>query len=301
MPDVVNLTWGQTYQLVDKMGHLILEELKPQAPLRVWGVPRGGTFVAGLLNCRLGEWFHAVDSDLNADLLVDDLVDSGRTQRLWSARRPNAWFATLLNKSDSAWHSKWISFPWERAVNEATGVEDSVVRMLQYIGEDPNRSGLLETPARVVRAWNEMFAGYKEDPSKLFKVFDDTSDEMVICRNIEFCSFCEHHLLPFTGRAHVAYIPNGRVIGLSKLARLVDLYARRLQVQERLTSQITAALDQYLSPLGSACIIEAEHHCMRCRGVGKQHSSMITSSLTGVMREQATRSEFLSLVQGTVR
>lgn len=128
---------------------------------------------------------------------------------------------------------------------------------------------------------------------------DDTTDEMVVVRNIELYSMCEHHMLPFFGKAHVAYLPKGRVIGVSKLARIVDVYARRLQIQERLTQQVTAAIGKHLEPRGAACVIEASHFCMRCRGVGKQNSTMVTSSLTGAFRDfSEVRSEFFRLIEG---
>lgn len=169
--------------------------------------------------------------------------------------------------------------------------------LLQYIGEDPDREGLQETPDRVVRSYAELFAGYKQDPADVFKVFDGESyDEIVLLRNIEVASTCEHHMIPFLGTAHVAYLPDKKVIGLSKLARLVDIFARRLQIQERLTMQITQALEEHLQPRGAACIIQAKHLCISCRGVGKQHSEMVTSSLTGVFKNQETRSELLRLI-----
>ena len=174
----------------------------------------------------------------------------------------------------------------------------AVRHLLEYIGEDPEREGLKETPNRVVRAFGDLFSGYKQSPEDVLTTFEeDACDEMVLLRNVEFQSCCEHHMLTFIGTAHIAYIPNGRVIGLSKLARILDIYSRRLQIQERLTKQITDALDEHLKPKGSACIIQAKHFCMVCRGVGKQHSEMVTSSLTGEFLEsQTTRAEFLQLV-----
>lgn len=176
--------------------------------------------------------------------------------------------------------------------------EEAVKSLLRYIGEDLNREGLKETPARVVRSYRELFSGYDQDPASLLKTFEDGAcDEMVLLKGIELVSFCEHHMLPFLGEAHIAYIPDKRIVGVSKLARLLEVYSRRLQVQERLTTQITEALDLHLKPLGSACVIEAQHLCMVCRGVQKQHSKMITSSLTGVFRKQEVRSELLQLLR----
>lgn len=175
---------------------------------------------------------------------------------------------------------------------------DAVRKILDYIGEDVGREGLIDTPARVVRSYRELFSGYGQDPASLLKTFEDGAcDEMVLVKSISFCSTCEHHMLPFLGEAHIAYIPDKRIVGVSKLARLLEVYSRRLQVQERLTTQITEALDLHLKPLGSACVIEAQHLCMVCRGVQKQHSKMITSSLTGVFRKQEVRSELLQLLR----
>lgn len=179
---------------------------------------------------------------------------------------------------------------------------DIVTALLHHIGEDPQREGLRETPARVVKAWDEWFAGYKQDPKAVLKAFEDgaellSGDEMVLVRDIQLYSFCEHHMAPFYGVAHVAYIPDGKVVGLSKLARLVDVYARRLQVQERLTNQIANTLDEELQPQGVGVVLRCVHHCMCSRGVGKQGSTTITSALRGAMKDvPEARSEFMSLV-----
>lgn len=177
-------------------------------------------------------------------------------------------------------------------------VESAIETLLRFIGDDPTREGLKETPLRVMKSYQELFSGYAQDPAAVLKVFEDGAcDEMVVLRNMEFFSTCEHHMLPFFGKAHVAYIPNGRVIGISKLARILEIYSRRLQVQERLTEQITKALDEHLKPKGSACVLEARHFCMICRGVQKQNSEMVTSSLTGVFRKPEVRAEFFHLVK----
>lgn len=171
--------------------------------------------------------------------------------------------------------------------------------LLKAVGDDPKREGLEETPARVVESWKELYGGYKVDIRSLFKSFDVPCDEMVLMRGIEFVSWCEHHMLPFTGVAHIAYLPDGRVIGASKLARILDAFARRLQVQERLTQQVTEAITKHLKPKGAACVIEASHMCMMCRGVKKQNSVMVTSSLTGPFKtDEKTRSEFYQLIKG---
>lgn len=177
--------------------------------------------------------------------------------------------------------------------------ERAIRTIIQYIGDDPDRDGLKDTPARVLRSYAELFSGYSQKPEDIIKTFDDiAADEMIVLRDIEITSVCEHHLLPFVGKAHVGYVPDGRVIGLSKLARLVEIYSRRLQVQERLTCQVTAALDKHLKTLGSACVVECRHLCVCARGVRKQHGVMVTSSLTGVFRRPEVRQEFFGLVRG---
>ena len=179
---------------------------------------------------------------------------------------------------------------------------EGIRNQLTFIGEDPDREGLKETPHRVLASWRELFAGYQMDPASVFKTFETgvKYDQMVVLKEIQFYSTCEHHMLPFYGKAHVAYIPgpSGRVIGVSKLARLVDIYARRLQIQERLTSQITDDLMYFLEPKGAACVIEAVHMCIRSRGCGEQESVMTTSSLRGAFLDCAnTRMEFLKLIE----
>lgn len=175
-------------------------------------------------------------------------------------------------------------------------IEQAVEQTLRAIGEDPERQGLKRTPERVARMYSELLSGYREDPMDLVNeaVFDVAYDEMVLVRDIEFYSLCEHHLLPFLGRAHVAYLPRGRVLGLSKIPRLVDMFARRLQVQERMTRQIAEFLDELLHPIGVAVVIEGLHLCTAMRGVKKHDARMITSAMLGYFRKNiATRQEFL--------
>ena len=178
--------------------------------------------------------------------------------------------------------------------------QEHVRGMLSYLGEDPNREGLLETPARVVRAWDEHFGGYNLDPAEYrAKTFEEVEgyDELVLVSDIEVMSHCEHHMVPFVGKAHVAYIPNGRVVGLSKIARVVDVYAKRLQVQEKLTKQIADALEQHLCPQGVAVILQCQHFCMCYRGVKKPGSWTTTSKLYGVfLGNAASRMELFTLI-----
>ena len=175
--------------------------------------------------------------------------------------------------------------------------EEAVKTILEDLGEDSSREGLLRTPHRVIKAWEEMTEGYAiTDEQSLSTVFNETSDQMVVLTGISFHSNCEHHMLPFIGTAHTAYIPNGKVVGISKLARVVHQYSRRLQVQERMTEQIADAIDNVLNPLGVGVVVEAHHACMSCRGVKQTTTSMTTSALRGAIKDEPeTRQEFLSL------
>ena len=184
--------------------------------------------------------------------------------------------------------------------SSATELEDIVRRQLDLLGEDSSREGLLKTPSRVAASLSWLTRGYEMNAADVIgdALFEETHENMVMVRDIELYSMCEHHMLPFYGRAHIAYIPNGRIVGLSKLPRVVDVFARRLQVQERLTEQIATALSDVLEPLGVGVVIEAFHLCMMMRGVQKQNSRTITSSLRGVFRDDPkTRDEFFRLAQ----
>jgi GTP cyclohydrolase IA len=178
-------------------------------------------------------------------------------------------------------------------------MEDLIRSLLAELGEDPARQGLVRTPKRVAESFRFLTAGYAKDVEEILNgaVFDEPCDEMVIVKEIDFYSLCEHHILPFYGRAHIAYIPNGKVIGLSKLPRIVDVFARRLQIQERLTQQIAESIDKALKPQGVAVVVEAFHLCIAMRGVEKQNAFATTSAMLGVFREdRATRSEFMNLI-----
>ena len=178
-------------------------------------------------------------------------------------------------------------------------VKDLVKTLLTEIGEDPKREGLLSTPKRVARAYEFLTKGYQQDIGEVLNkaIFNERYDEMVLVKNIDFYSMCEHHLLPFYGKVHVAYIPNGKIVGLSKIPRIVEVFARRLQVQERMTQQIADTIEKYLQPNGVAVVSEAFHMCMMMRGVERQNSSATTSAMHGVFQEDArTRMEFLDLI-----
>ena len=188
----------------------------------------------------------------------------------------------------------------EEVTLASISTENLYRELLSRLGEDPTRDGLLDTPKRMAKSMEFLTHGYTMDASQVLHnaLFDVAYDEMVIVRDIEFYSMCEHHLLPFFGKAHIAYVPNGKVIGLSKIPRLVDMFARRLQVQERLTRDIAEAIDQAIHPQGVGVILEAQHLCMMMRGVEKQHSATTTSAMLGVFKtELPTRNEFLSLAR----
>ena len=178
--------------------------------------------------------------------------------------------------------------------------EEAVRTLLRWAGDDPNREGLIETPNRVVRSYSEFFSGYDMDPEEvLMKTFEEAGgyDEMVLVRDIELESHCEHHMVPIIGRAHVAYIPKNRVVGISKLARVVEIFAKRLQIQEKMTAQVANIIDEVLQPVGTAVVIEAAHQCMTTRGVHKPGVTMVTSRMLGAFRDDpATRREFLAMI-----
>ena len=198
----------------------------------------------------------------------------------------------MLSKSKS-------SAVLEPDVLKEASTEDIYRELLRRMGEDPSRDGLIATPARVEKTMAFLTKGYHEDPNQLLRgaLFDVDYDEMVIVKDVEMFSLCEHHMLPFFGKVHVAYIPKRKVVGLSKIARLVEVFARRLQVQERMTRQIADAIQDAIAPQGVGVVIEARHLCMMMRGIEKQNSSTVTSAMMGCFRQKETRSEFLSLVR----
>jgi len=296
----VSLTHSEVGRLVLAMAKRIDCVSPPKRPLLVYPIPRGGIPVAYRLAAYLA--IQIVDDPVLADIFVDDIVDSGATLEKWSDEYPGKLFFALIDKlgdPQNIYQKAWVVFPWER--NEGGSVEDNIRRLLQYIGEDVSREGLVETPARVAKAYKHWFSGYTKNPADVLKVFEDGAegcDEMVVVRNLPFYSHCEHHLAPIFGTITVAYIPNGRIIGLSKIPRLIEVFARRLQVQERLGNQIADAMMTHLGALGVGVIVQARHLCMESRGVERIGAETVTSALRGVFKEQAsTRSEFMSLLK----
>ncbi len=278
--EVIHLTWEEVFDRIMGGG--------PQGK-KVWGVPRGGSIVAGLLQICKGN--KVVDFAQEADIIVDDIVASGRTKKEAEEQVPGkGWWALVPNKVPG----KWVQFPWEKPGDQ--DMEHTVVRQIEYLGEDPKREGLMDTPARVIKSLKEMTGGYLQDPEQILaRSFKVDYDQMVVVKGIDFWSLCEHHMMPFHGTATVAYIPKGKVVGLSKIPRLVHCFAKRLQVQERLTQEIANAMQKHLEPLGVAVAIKANHLCMAMRGI-KSDSEMVTSCLLGAFRKNAeARSEFLAL------
>lgn len=276
----------------------------PQAG--VYGVPTGGCFVAAEISRELA--IPLLDQPTGDCLIVDDLIDSGKTLEGY----PQRFKATLYRKSHSPTVAPrgvltlrcfdgWLTFPWEVAhpgAKAGNGPTDAVVRLLEYIGEDPMRDGLRDTPGRVTKALKEMTKGYADDPKQILaRTFEQPYDEVIVVRGIPFTSLCEHHVLPFIGTVDIGYLP-GKVVGLSKLPRLVECFSQRLQLQERMTRQIADAIQLYLEAQGTAVVVKAAHNCMACRGVKKSGVEMVTSCMLGVFREKPeARAEFLSLCQ----
>lgn len=274
--------------------------------LRAYAVPRGGVSAAYLIErsfaalCfqrTLPYSLILVHEPEMADVVLDDLVDSGKTRdRILPRARAHAQFFALFDKLKEG-IDDWLIFPWEDTLEGSS--EDIFVRLLQFIGEDPLRGGLVETPARMSKAWEFWTQGYKQDALAILKTFEDGGenyDEMIHVKDIPFYSQCEHHLAPFFGTITFAYIPDKRIVGLSKMNRLAGVFARRLQVQERLTVQIVDAFCDHVKPKGAAITVQARHLCMESRGICQQGVITTTSALRGVFKEQpAARAEFFSL------
>lgn len=282
--------------LAGEMQNRILTKLASYDTIKVYAVPTGGVnAMLALFALDGANKFHVTEDWTQADVIVDDLIDTGRTME----RFGDHYFEALIDKRTWAHGDDWIVWPWEG--DAVGGIEDNITRLLQYVGEDPNRGGLLETPKRVAKAWAFWCSGYEQKPEDILKVFEDGAegvDEMVVVKDIPFYTHCEHHMAPFFGTATIAYLPNKKIVGLSKLSRLLDIYARRLQVQERLGCQVADAIMEHLGALGCGVVIKARHLCMESRGICKQGSSTTTSALRGLFKEDpAVRSEFLQLAR----
>lgn len=295
--ELIRLTWADIEQEAQKLAQ---RTSISSAIEYIYGVPSGGAPVALMVARHLD--LEIVEEPIpGKTLIVDDLVDSGST--LSKYRDKGYAIDTLYRKPHSPQEiapnatlvEGWLAFPWEKNDGDPT---DAVIRLLEAIGEDPTRDGLLDTPKRYVKAMREMTRGYSLDPSQILsKTFEVDHDELIVIRDVEYWSLCEHHLLPFHGTATIGYVPNPgtRVVGLSKLARLLEAFSTRLQVQERMTNQIAGALWDSLDARAVGVVVEGIHSCMAARGIQKQ-GTMITSCLLGDMRtNDALRAEFLSL------
>lgn len=293
----LHLSQKTTDRLAEDVANTI-KRILPKHGVKAYGIPRGGV-PASYLVASYFEDMLVVSDPADAEIFIDDIIDSGATRNRYATKYPDIPFLALIDKTSEAsvYQNSWIVFRWE--ANEEGSVEDIPVRLLQYIGEDPARGGLLETPTRFLKAWKHFTSGYGREPKDVLKVFEDGAegcDEMVLMKDIPFYSQCEHHLVPFFGTASIAYIPNGSVLGLSKLSRVLDIYARRLQIQEKLTNQVADALWEGLDPLGVGVILKARHLCTESRGISQQGHVTITSAMRGVFLEEGkVRAEFLSL------
>jgi GTP cyclohydrolase IA len=281
--------------------------IKSPKKLNVYGIPKAGSIVAIELARTDPDGISVVYTPEEADVFVDDILDTGRTMKVYEERFKKKVYALYgKGKYTNCVHNvpaaQWIEFPWESQEQTSKEHQDFVIRLIEELGEDASREGLRDTPARFLKAWREMTSGYEmplddirgvKPDNTLFQV--DTHG-MVVIKDIEFYSLCEHHLLPFVGKVHVAYLPDKYTIGLSKIPRIVDVFAQRLQTQERLGQHICDKLDELIKPRGVGVIIEASHFCTMMRGIKKQHSAIITSHVKGMFKEDArTREEFLSL------
>lgn len=300
--------WNEFNQLIEKLAGQI-EKGKYSS---LYGIPRGGVPVALALSIKLQ--LPLLASIENREfteniLIVDDVADTGATLERYKTYDTAVLHVKPRSKVKPTYVAEevdeWIVYPWEiTETGQDEGLEDNIRRLLEFVGEDPNREGLLETPKRVEKAWQFWTKGYKENPADVMKTFDNPSnngkhiDQLILVPNIDFYSMCEHHLAPFYGTITVGYIPNEKVLGVSKFARLAEIYARRLQIQERLGQQIADDVMKYLKPQGVGVIIRGIHLCMRSRGVEKQNSEMVTSIMLGVFRDKIeAREEFLQLLK----
>lgn len=272
MNQVKEITWNE-----------IIDRLKSfDKSKKYYGVPRGGAYISAMLN--------PVDHPEEADIIVDDIIDSGETMMRYTSLYPDKPFIGLIDKQKEN-IKDWISLPWEK--RDGSEVEANAKRIIQYF-DDGNREGLRDTPRRYVKFLREFLS---PPPFEFTTFSSEGMDQMIVQRDIEFHSLCEHHLAPFYGKGHIAYIPHRKIVGLSKLARCLDLYARGFQNQERITMQVADRLMEELSPIGVAVVIEAHHTCMSMRGIKKQGAMTTTSAMRGVFKDDINaRNEFLKLI-----
>jgi len=295
MVEVVKISVGKVEELVNDL----VARIDKTKYKFVFGIPRGGCIPAQMVAQKTGLRlienisFKLNNIDLKEVLFVDDIIDSGKTKEKYKGD-----FEALINKqTDEKYKGKWVEFYWE---NTDKDDEDIIVRMLERIGENPNRPGLKETPRRVVKMWKEIFRGYDPAQKPIITAFNNGEDgvtyDQMITDEGDFYSQCEHHTIPFFGRYYFAYVPGKTIIGLSKVARIVDYYSAKLQIQERLVKEILDEIERVAQPEGIALVIEGEHLCKSMRGV-KKKGKMKTTDLRGCFRtDEKTRSEFMGWV-----
>lgn len=291
-----------TYQNVHILASNLIPKIArfPDRPTLIYGVPRGGISAAYALIAASVDpnGLKLIDNPGEADLFMDDIIDSGTTRRKYEKYgKP---FLALIDKTKGEFLSSgYIVFPWDQSAESS--LDENIRRLIQAIDPDPQRGGLIETPERVAKAWKDWSAGYTQDPATILKQFEDGAenyDQMIVVKSIPFYSHCEHHLAPFFGSVTIGYIPDKRIVGLSKLSRLTDIFAKRLQVQERMTGQIADAMMEHLQPQGVGVYVQARHLCMESRGVRQQGHETITTAIRGVFQEQpSVKSEFLSYIK----
>lgn len=302
--NILKISWQEFFNLCISLANNIAGNYR-----KVYGVPTGGCFVAREMLHDLG--LDVVDNPSEAFahscLVVDDIVDSGKT--IDKFKKAGFTTASLFTKETTKVKphfstrtipsNTWVQFPWETKRD----IEDTVVRQLEYIGELPTREGLIKTPKRIVASWEELYSGYGQNPEEILKEaqFKDYNnyDQIIILKDIDFFSMCEHHMMPFFGKVHIGYLPDKNVAGISKLARMVDCFSKRLQIQERLTEEIASTIFEILKPQGVGVVVEATHLCMVARGVKKRQPLMITSAVKGKFQESILKDEFFSLIGGT--
>jgi len=274
------VTWEEIYLKIETLKNSLNTNSD-----KIYGIPRGGQVIAGLTGM-------AVDTPEEATIIIDDLYDSGTTYNKWLKDYPDKEFVFLFNKKFE-YQNTWLEFPWEESGEKE--VEENVVRLLEYFGEDVNREGLKETPKRFVKFFDE----FLNPPKWNCTTFDSEGyDEMIVQSNIPFHSLCEHHIAPFFGEGFIAYIPNKKIVGLSKLARCLESFSRKLQNQERITNEVAEFLQKELNPLGIAVVLRAKHMCMEMRGVKKHDTYTTTSKMMGVFKDDINaRQEFLNLIK----
>lgn len=301
------ITWNDVYLLVKSWANLITNEFDV-----VVGISRGGIVPALMLANTVATPFKVVDPFVEGGLkefagkkiiIIDDIEDTGATLRFFGEQAHKYGLVDFMSKvivKRSKGDEAWYVFPWETECDTVGGREQATVAILRSIGENPMREGLKDTPKRVAKMWGDLTTGYQQKPTEIMRTdfSSEQYDEMIVLKDIRYFSTCEHHLLPFYGKVHFAYIPEKKIVGVSKIIRLIDVFSRRLQVQERMTMQIGQTFEEIVKPKGVGIVVEGLHLCMMLRGVKRENPMMKTSYLGGVLRNKPeAREEFLKLIK----